>query len=100
MKKQTIRAQLITATFLALGACATRAAPAALTLAEGGKANCVVVVPKGTMAEDVKFPRSHNDYLERIAEIKRQLLRDSARDLAHYLGKIAGAEFEVVEARS
>ena len=73
------------------------AAPASMSLAKKGKAQCVVVVPGGAMAENVVFPRWHVDYVERISEIKRQLLRDSARDLAHYLGKIAGAEFEVVE---
>jgi len=69
-----------------------------LVLAQKGVAKCVIVVPKGTMAEDVKFPRRHRDFLERIAETRRQLQRDSARDLARCLGKMAGAEFEVVEA--
>ena len=75
------------------------AAPDSINFANKGKAQCVIVVPAGAMAENVVFPRRHVDYVERIAEIKRQLLRDSVRDLAHYLGKIAGAEFEVVESR-
>ena len=75
------------------------AAPDSINFANKGKAQCVIVVPAGAMAENVVFPRRHVDYVEHIAEIKRQLLRDSVRDLAHYLGKIAGAEFEVVESR-
>ena len=75
------------------------AAPDSINFANKGKAQCVIVVPAGAMAENVVFPRQQVDYVERIAEIKRQLLRDSVRDLALYLGKIAGAEFEVVESR-
>jgi hypothetical protein len=91
------RALLCAAVLIGAGL-TTSAMAGDVKLAAKGKSNCVIVVPPGTMAEDVKFDRKHKDYLERIAEIKRQLLRDSAKDLALYLGKMSGAEFEVVEA--
>jgi hypothetical protein len=70
---------------------------AEITLASGGNPQAVIVVPEGTMADDVKFPRGVQAALERMAETRRQLLRDSARDLAGYLRKMSAAEFEIVE---
>jgi hypothetical protein len=96
--KQVRRTWVVVAVGIAVVSLAATVFGADVRLANKGKSNCVIVVPPGTMAEDVKFDRKHKDYLERIAEIKRQLLRDSAKDLALYLGKMSGAEFEVVEA--
>ncbi|MHC4885272.1 MAG: hypothetical protein ACYTGH_09330, partial [Planctomycetota bacterium] len=83
---------------LRAGVLSTGAMAGDIQLAAESKAKGGSVVPAGAMAENVKFPRNEKLYLERIAEIKRQLLRDSAKDLALYLGKVSGAEFEVVEA--
>jgi len=98
METHTCRMRLIAAAFLALGACTVLAAPANITLTDKGDAKCVIVVPEGTMAEDVKFPRGHRDFLERIAETRRQLQRDSASDLARCLEQMSGAKIEIVEA--
>jgi len=97
MKSQTDRFRLPAAAIL-IAACLGSPAPAAeLTLAADGKPRAVIVVPEGTMADDVTFPRGAQAALERMAETRRQLLRESARDLALYLGKMSAAEFEVVE---
>ena len=81
-----------------LGVRAGVAAPKGnVTLAEKGQARCVIVVPKGTLAENVQFPRGHKDHIERIVETQRQLQRDSACDLALYLGKMSGTKIEIVE---
>ena len=98
MRRHTHFIRLIAAAILTLGAGRAPATSATVALTSKGKANCVIVVPEGAMAADVVFSRKHKVFLERIAEIRRQLQRDSARDLAHYLGKMAGAEFEIVEA--
>ncbi len=75
-----------------------------ITLADGGEALAVIVVPQSTMAWEgdsrrLLSPR-HSGYKhdEVIPETMRRTLRDSVIDLAHYLGKMSGTEFEIVEA--
>lgn len=73
----------------------TPALRAAVTLVDQGKARCVIVVDASIMAPDKKLPaKTHFPTAE--AELQRQRLRESARDLAHYLGKMSGATIEIV----
>jgi len=67
-----------------------------VTLVENGQAKCVIVADAAVMAADkpvagLKFPAAE-------AERRRQRLRESVKDLAHYLGKISGAKIETVTA--
>lgn len=68
-------------------------------LTENGKALSVIVVPPGTMTweGDEKELDRWQPWSEE-PERRRRLLRDSTLDLALYLGKISGAEIEIVEA--
>jgi hypothetical protein len=79
------------------------AAPAVVTAADvplvrDGKPLCVVVVPPGTLADD-SDEKAHRKLpsWEQVPEMKRRLLRDSARDLARCLGRMGSCEIELVE---
>ncbi len=61
-------------------------------LARGDEARAVIVVPEGAMTET-----EPDDFLERIAEIRRELQQESVEDLAHYLGRMAGVDIEIVD---
>jgi len=70
-----------------------------VVIAKSGEARAVIVAPAEIVnAEDAKKPGGI--WLNATPEVNRQRLRDSVRDLAHYLGKMSGAEFEVVTDRS
>jgi hypothetical protein len=78
------------------------AAPAVVTAADvplvrDGKPLCVVVVPPGTLADD-SDEKAHRKLpsWEQVPEMKRRLLRDSARDLARCLGRMGSCEIELV----
>lgn len=80
---------------LALAAAAILLAGAAVTyadvtLVQDGKSNCIIHVADRVMQDDRKVARSpEKQYLE---EENRRRLRESVRDLAHYLGRMTGAE--------
>jgi hypothetical protein len=66
-------------------------------LARKGKANCVIVVPPGSVTWEGSTGRLPRAALDRILEQQRRLQRDSVADLAHYLGKMSGVKIEIVE---
>ena len=66
-----------------------------VTLVKKGEARCVIVAPAGTMDADRELKGA--DWAANNEESQRRLLRESVRDLAHYLGKMSGAEIEVVD---
>jgi hypothetical protein len=82
---------------------------ATVELARDGKARAVIVTPPGSMQWEgdqdggrVSLDRWGNPPANLTiqdveAEQARRLQRDSVRDLAKYLGQMAGAEFEIVE---
>jgi hypothetical protein len=70
-----------------------------IRLFSDGAARCAVVVPEGSMAwegDDAKLREAWAPWAEEPERLRR-LQRDSAKDLAYYLGKIGGAEVEIVE---
>ena len=80
------------------------AAAREVRLADKGEARCVIVVPAGAMTWEGDDKQV--DHWGRIAgltateveaEKQRRVQRASVRDLAHYLGKMSGASFEIVE---
>ena len=68
-----------------------------VTLAEKGQARCVIVAPSG-WAENLVLPAELPPSAARIVKERHQLLGDSVRDLALYLGKMSGTTVEIVEA--
>ena len=74
---------------------ASTSLPAAVTLVEQGQSRCVIIVDPAVLAPDKKLP-AKPPFPVAEAEQQRQRLRESARDLAHYLGKMSGATVEVV----
>lgn len=68
---------------------------AATTLVKDGQSNAVIVVPASVMAPDVQpAPR---EFMKLEVENHRTRLRESAKDLALYLGKMSGgAKVEIV----
>jgi hypothetical protein len=71
-----------------------------LTLAHEGKAECVIIVPPGSMSwegDDKELRYVWAPWSEEPERLRR-LERDSIRDLAHYLGKMSGTVVEIAEA--
>jgi len=67
-------------------------------LAEAGKARAVIVVSPDFMQwEGDDKPLSQWLFHREMPEWRRRLQRDSVRDLAHYLGKMAGSKIDIVE---
>ncbi len=96
MQSLRVSVPLLAVALLASGALRGVAAPSDLALAVKGKVNCVIVVPEGTMADDIALPRGAA-ILEQIPEVRRRLQRDSVRDLARCLAEMSGADIEIVE---
>ncbi len=95
MKRRKRAGNLILIAWAAVTATAWSMAggPRAVELAREGEARAVIVVPEGAMTKD----SNPGDFLENIAEIRRQLQQESVEDLAYYLGRMSGVEIEVVE---
>jgi hypothetical protein len=85
--------KLFSAVFVA-ATLAGNAAGADVRLADKGEAQCVIVVPPGAMGTNT--PAGNLEYGQN-PDSRRRLLRDSVRDLALYLGLMAGAKIEIVE---
>lgn len=68
-------------------------------LADKGKAHCVIVAPPESMAWEGSDKPIHRTTppLEKLQEQQRRLQRDSVADLALYLGKMSGAQIEIIE---
>ena len=65
-----------------------------VVIARKGKAGAVIVAPAEVIeAKDAKKPG--RVWLNATPEMQLERLRNSVRDLAHYLGKMSGAEFEI-----
>ncbi len=78
---------------------ATLAGPAAakdITLAQGGRAECVIVVPPG-WTNDVELAEGLPPPAARIVRERRVIFSESVQDLALYLGKLSGAVIEIAE---
>jgi sugar lactone lactonase YvrE len=82
-------------TLAALTAAAARS-PADVVLVDNGTAKCVVVADPAILAANKPVPGTPVG--PAVAEQTRQRLRESIKDLALYLGKISGANVEVVTA--
>ena len=64
-----------------------------VTLVKKGQSRCTIRVAPRVMAGDVAVARA--DVAAYDAETDRRRLRESVRDLAHYLGAVSGAEVTV-----
>ena len=60
-----------------------------------GKPHAVLCTTERVMAADVVLKKAKSMSADREAENQRQRLRDSVRDLAHYLEKMTGAKIEI-----
>jgi hypothetical protein len=65
-----------------------------VSLVADGQARCVIVVDQAVMAADRKT--TGLKFLEVEGERQRLRLRESVKDLAHYLGQMSGATVEVL----
>jgi hypothetical protein len=72
------------------------AAPQSVTLVKDGQAQSAIYVAPEVMADDKKISPVTTPFAEREAEADRRLLRDSVKDLSHYLQKMSGAAVEVL----
>ena len=66
-------------------------------MAEGGKAQAVIVAPAG-WTEDRALPEGLPARAVSMLQQRQLLFRESVKDLAHYLGRMGGVEIEIVEA--
>jgi hypothetical protein len=84
-----------------IGACFLLTAGAVVAgeirLADRGEARCVIVAPSGSRIWDGDNAPLQGGFREVEPERLRRLHRDSIRDLAHYLGRMAATEIEIVE---
>jgi hypothetical protein len=65
-------------------------------IARDGQARCVIVAPSGwtnAVALPEGLPRQAGNLLKQ----RREVYRESVKDLAHYLGRMSGTEIEIVE---
>ncbi len=70
----------------------------AIVIVDHHRPKSVIRVPAGLMAEDVQ-PAQDASYDQRRREAERRRLRESVRDLAHYLRVISRAELDIEEGR-
>src|SRR5947209_20608226 len=82
-------------TAVALAPASTQAPDRAVTLVLDGSPRAAIYASADVMAGDRKLAATAT-FAEREAETNRQLLRESVKDLAHYLGKMSGAHVEIV----
>jgi hypothetical protein len=75
---------------------AGRAWAAEIRLADTGQAKCVVVAPAG-WAADATPAKDLPGEAASLLKARRNLFRDSIRDLALFLGKMTGTTVEIVE---
>ncbi|MBM4093495.1 MAG: DUF4838 domain-containing protein [Planctomycetes bacterium] len=88
--------QLALSTFLLLVNVAGDADAQEVLLADNGQARCVIVAPAG-WTNDVVLPPELPSQAASLLRARRDLYRDSVKDLARYLGKMSGTEIEIVE---
>ncbi len=65
-------------------------------IARDGQAQAVIVVPAG-WTNDVALPEGLPPQAATLLRQRRELFRESVEDLALYLGRMSGAEIEIVE---
>ena len=78
----------------AMGACAQAGA---IQLADNGVAHAVIVVPPDWM-DEIDVPAGLPGAAKQRLETRRNLMRESVHDLAHYLGRMGNTEIEIVDA--
>ncbi len=77
--------------------------PAAIertSLASGGAAKSVIVIPEKSLTwegDSRNFTYAQRFHPEFLKEQAQRVQRDAIKDLSHYLSKISGAEIEIVE---
>jgi hypothetical protein len=76
----------------------SQAAPQNVTLVKDGVSRAIIYVAPEVMEGDKKISPVATPFAEREAESDRRLLRESVRDLSHYLQKMSGAGIEVLTA--
>jgi len=81
--------------FVALFCLSASSAENAVTLIRDGAAKAAVYVAPEVMADDIKNAATAS-YSDSQAETNRRRLRESVKDLAHYLEKMSGAKVEVL----
>lgn len=69
-----------------------------VTLVKSSVAGAAIFVEPSIMADDIKEPAAGFSFAAREAEINRRKLRESVKDLSHYLGKMSGAKIEILTA--
>jgi hypothetical protein len=75
---------------------AARADARDVTLAESGQARSVIVAPAG-WTNDLALPPELPAPAAALLRARRELLRESVKDLALYLGRMSGTEIKIVE---
>jgi hypothetical protein len=86
---------LLLLTIAALLAVPAVRARADLTLVQDGRARAAIYVTPAVMSSEDKNPQTLKNPA-REAEVQRQRLRESVKDLALYLRKMSGADVEVI----
>ena len=90
---------MVAAPLVGFGLLAEAAENNGVVLVENGQAKAMVCVPAGLMAKDATLkPDAH--YRDQRAEMDRRRLRDSVRDLIHYVKVMSGAELSLREGRA
>ena len=92
-----LRTGLAIATLALLLGIADSAAAGDVRLADKGRARAVIVVHPG-WADELLLPEELPQQAAQVLRSQRTIFVASVKDLAHYLGKLSGAEFEIVEA--
>lgn len=74
-----------------------KAAPKNVTLVKDGVSRTAIYVAPEVMQEDKKIVPATTPFAEREAETQRRVLRESVKDLAHYLGKMSETQVDIIE---
>lgn len=94
MKKMKLQSVFVLASLLA--GVVTFADANVVQLADKGQAHCVIVVPPG-WSGDVAPPAELPVMAAKQLKSRREVYRESVKDLALYLGKMSAAKIEIVE---
>ena len=80
---------------LTISACQAACAAADVTLVEQGTPSAVIVVDRQVMAPNIEV-NQQTPYARHEAEMGRRRVRESVKDLVHYLGRMSEATFQIV----
>jgi hypothetical protein len=87
---------LLAAVFVLTPMTNSHAEPKSMTLVKDGTSRSVIYVAPEVMEADKPFNQVTTPFEDCEAETNRRLLRESVKDLAHYLQKMSGASVEVL----